>query len=124
MGSGDRATQTSQHVRLLSPRRKSHVYTSANASTPGEPDAGDPPVRFGGRGRPKGLLLPLTAQEGARRAPLPLREAPSKSGPPPAPPARRRRSPSPTGSTTSPSRRGSRTPPSPRAAGGGCGGTS
>jgi len=30
-----------------------------HASTPGEPDAGDPPVRFGGRGRPRGLLLPL-----------------------------------------------------------------
>ena len=44
----------------------SRVHTD-HCTTPGEPDAGDPPVRFGGRGRPQGLSLPLTKRCGAER---------------------------------------------------------
>jgi hypothetical protein len=39
--------------------RTSRIHSSHWGPPTGEPDAGNPPVRFGGRGRPKGLSLPL-----------------------------------------------------------------
>ena len=58
------------HARVVQFDDRPSVPVQSRRGNPltGEPDAGDPPVRFGGRGRPPGLSLPLSgcAAEAAR----------------------------------------------------------
>ena len=60
IGFGDRAAFASTSDFFHSDASLMCAYLSRTEPPTGEPDAGDPPVRFGGRGRPSGLSLPLT----------------------------------------------------------------
>ena len=50
-GLGDRVHR--RYVRSLSWNRRPYVFIRPFGPPTGEPDAGDPPVRFGGRGSPE-----------------------------------------------------------------------
>src|SRR5256885_17021044 len=79
---GEEATHTDAGQITTSPSLDSSASTEHRSSSysprwyppTGEPDAGDPPVRFGGRGRSHDLSLPLS-DLGGRRPPHHLRRA-------------------------------------------------
>src|SRR6266568_3794772 len=58
-GAGRIATSPSSDC-SASAQHRSSSYSPKGYPLTGEPDAGDPPVRFGGRGRSPGLSLPLS----------------------------------------------------------------